>query len=276
MSTENHVITRYRTLSSAYDGRYQAHLEDFQRSFEATYPDPEETAFTDFYPVLGVPYDAEVDFLVYGQAVGGWHQAIDMARPVPKDRALDSKDYSNGTYSTDSPLEWVNARWSKGDLARIADVPRRTYYEQKDSEYWASRSFFWQLTTKVIQGYHGITDPNDRSWCEKLVWSNLYKIARQKENPLDDIKVLQRSGAVELVQLELQELRPKVALVLTSDTWWAPFHRGIGSELVRKDVGAWVQRIEALGHTRIIVVRRPFVGDSTAAAQEVLEVLRGS
>lgn len=273
MNEKDPSPSQYRSLSSKYDERYQAHLEEFQGKFVETFPDPKETAFTDFYPALGVPLGSDVDFLMYGQAVGGWHDAIDLRTAVPPGRGEASKSFSNTPYGSDSPIDWVNARWSKGDLAQITNEHQRKYYEQKDSEYWAGRSFFWQVTTKVIQGYYGNTEPHDWSWSKKLVWSNLYKIARQKENPLDDVKVLQRRGAVELVRRELEELRPKFCIALTSDTWWAPFHRGIGSSLIRTDVGSWVQRIEVLGPSKIIVVKRPFVGDSTGAAKEVLGVL---
>lgn len=268
------MVNMYRTLSPDYDALYQAHLEDFQAKFKGSYPDPSETQFTDFYPSLGVLDGAEVDFLVYGQAVGGWHTAMDLSVDVPEGRTQISKDFSNDKYGNDSPLDWVNARWSKGDLARIVDEEQRKYYAIKDSEYWASRSFFWQVTTKVIQGYYGMSDPSDWRWSTKLAWSNLYKIARQKENPLDDVKVLQRRGAVELVRRELEELKPKFCIALTSDTWWAPFHRGLETTRVDHAGAAWVQRIEELGPTKIIVVKRPFVGDSTAAAKEVLAVIR--
>lgn len=246
-------------------------METFQAKFAETYPDPKETEFTDFYPSLGVPAGTDVEFLVYGQAVGGWHDSIDLAEPVPDGRWLQSKEYSNGTFGSDSPIDWVNARWSPGDLKRLKDEKQREHYAIKDSEYWASRSFFWQLTTRVIQEYSGARD-TDWGWSKQLVWSNLYKIARQKENPLDDVKVLQRWSAVELVKRELDELRPKYCLIITSDPWWAPFRRGIKSTVLSPTPeGSIIQSIEVHGATtKIIVIHRPFVGSAAKYAQEIM------
>jgi len=261
----------YRTLSTEYDKLYQQHLETFRSKFAETYPDPSETEFTDFYPALGVPLGADVDFLVYGQAVGGWHDAMDLKQPVPKERYETSKTFSNHTYGSDSPIDWVNARWCPSVLNKLQEEDRRAYYALKDSEYWANKSFFWQLTTKIIQGYYGTENADDWGWSKQLVWSNLYKIARQKENPMDDVKVLQRSGSVELVKRELDELRPKYCLVITSEAWWAPFRRGIGSTVLPgQPEGPIIQSVEEYGPTKIIVIHRPFVGNSTNYAKEVL------
>lgn len=265
----------YRTLSPEYDALYQAHLEDFQAKFAETYPDPSEARFTDFYPSIGVRQGQDIDFLVYGQAVGGWHEDIDMTIQVPERRTKQSRRFSNDTYGTDSPIDWVNARWSKGILNALKDEEQKKHYAIKDSEYWASRSFFWQVTTKVIQGYYKTADENDWSWSKQLVWSNLYKIARQKENPLEDVKVLQRRNAVALVKRELDELKPRFCLVITSDQWWAPFRRGLGTTRSLEEIdGEVVQGVEGYGATKIIVIHRPFLGNSVRYADEVRKHLK--
>ncbi|HRW90891.1 MAG: hypothetical protein KDB96_11395 [Flavobacteriales bacterium] len=258
-----------------YDALYQEQLEVFQSRFAATYPDPGETRFTDFYPSLGVPDGMDVDFLIYGQAVGGWHEDMDLAIPVPSNRTEISRTFSNDRYGEDSPIDWVNARWSKRVLHGIQDTKQRAYYTLKDSGYWASRSFFWQLTIKVLQSYYGTANEDDWGWSKQLVWSNLYKIARQKENPMEDVRVLQRQYAVELVRRELDELQPKFCLIITSDPWWAPFRRGLGTLESSEDLdGQVVQSIERYSGTKVIVVHRPFVGNSKRYSEVIVSHLR--
>jgi len=253
------VSTLRKTLSPDYDHLYQTHLLAFQQRLSDTYG--QQHFYTDFYPSIGVPKGKPVDLLVYGQSVGGWIPELDYRQPLPAGRVQESRDYSNDPTNSRTPLDWVNLMWSK----YVADehVDRRKTHVDRYGAYTPSRSFFWQVTTFFMQQQFAL-EPDDWSWADRLVWSNLYKIAPQHDkwhpNPSDDDCVLQRPECVRLVELELQELKPKYCLALTNDEWWAHFRTGLRTEQVAKPTEGPVQSVEQFGTTRIVVTKRPYVG----------------
>jgi hypothetical protein len=117
--------------------------------------------------------------------------------------------------------------------------------------------------------------PSSWAWTEKLVWSNLYKIAPQDgkaRNPDEGERILQRPECVHLVEQELEEIRPKYCIVYTNDSWWAPFRKGLRTETLKTLNTGFVERVERWEDTRIVVVKRARVG-SRAAVDHVLEHL---
>lgn len=259
----------YSKLSPQYDRLYQEHLVAFQKRLCITYP--QATTYTDFYTSLGVPASEPVEFLVYGQAVGGWQKEHDYQLAVPTERVATSRVYSNATYSKDSPLDWVNRMWDKQGRVGLDDLGVK-YYADFGS-YSPSRSFFWQVITFLIQQKCNIK-PNEWNWTEKLVWSNLYKIAPQSgsrcTNPTDADCILQRPECVGLVEQELRELKPKYCVVLTNDPWWAPFRTGLRTEPVAKPNDGVVESVELFGETTIVVTKRPRVGSYRKFVEQIM------
>lgn len=255
-------MNAYKTLSSAYDKAYQAHLEAFQRRLANTYSAQER--YTEFYPSIGVRTNEEVDVLVYGQAVGGWHPELDYGKPIPSDRGEESKRYSNEPYPGHSPLDWVNVLWTNGTFNK-RPPEEQAHYEGREKGYRAWSSFFWQTTIALMQHRNRITDDEDWNWHNGLVWSNLYKIApqdysipdaKEKYNPTETDRALQRPDAVDLVRMELDELRPKLCVVLTNDSWWAPFRKGLPTKPRSTRLGENLECVEQYNDTRIVVVKR--------------------
>lgn len=268
----------YRELSSEYNNAYQAHLEAFQRRLAHTFS--EQRRYTDFYPSIGVEEGSSTDVLVYGQAVGGWHEELDYREPIPGDRVEKSKRFSNEPYPGHSPLDWVNVLWTNGTL-NGRPPEEQTHYEGRENGYRAWSSFFWQTTIALMQHRLHITDDEDCGWHKGLVWSNLYKIApqdyrradaKEKFNPTETDRALQRPEAVELVRMELEELRPKLCVVLTNETWWAPFARGLQVEPVGGKSGKTIERVDEYNGTRIIVVKRGWGVSYKDAVQDIIRV----
>lgn len=263
------------TLSSQYDTLYQEHLLAFQRRRANAYCEPKK--YTDFYPSIGVPKEKPVEFILYGQSVGGWQAEHDYSTPLAMQHVDRSRDYSNDHFPDRSPLDWVNAMWSKGYWSRL-DPEEREYYFNRFGDYRSS-SPFWQLIWKVIARKCSLGE-EDNSWTERLVWSNLYKIApqdgREHPNPSEEDRVLQRPECVGLVEQELRELRPKYCIVYTNDSWWAPFRKGLmrGLEEVplKERLDGFVQRVEQWEDTRIVVVKRSKVA-SNKAVDDILKCL---
>ena len=268
----------YRTLSSAYDNAYQAHLEAFQRRLACTFS--EQRRYTDFYPSIGVEEGNNTDVLVYGQAVGGWHPELDYSKDIPGGRAEESKRYSNEPFPGHSPLDWVNVLWTDGTLKKRSE-DEQAHYEGRENGYRAWSSFFWQTTIALMQHRLRITDDEAWGWHKGLVWSNLYKIApqdytiaeaKEKFNPTESDRALQRPEAVELVRMELEELRPKLCVVLTNDTWWAPFRKGLATNSVATPIGEHLESVEQYKDTRIVVVKRLRGISSKNAVQDIIRV----
>ena len=262
----------FKQLSKQYDDLYQQHLESFQQKLVATFPII--THYTDFFPSIGVPKGGSVDFLMYGQSIGGWQKELDYSKSVPKDRVAQSKAYSNGQYRNDSPLDWVNVMWSKYGKDRWEG--QRSMYIESFGSYNPSRSFFWKVITRTIAKQCQLQD-SDWSWTEKLVWSNLYKIAPQfgshKPNPSEADRILQRPEAVHLVRMELEELQPKYCVVITNDLWWSHFRKGLGSKVLETPKRSVIESVEQYGSTRIVVTKRPFVGSSDTFVKAICEYL---
>lgn len=260
----------YQELSSDYDAFYQAHLNAFGRRLKETYCD--HTKYTDFYPSLGVKAGEPVEFILYGQSVGGWIKEHDYAIPVPSDRVVQSRAYSNRYHADHSPLDWVNVLWTKQSREQL-DPAGKAFYKPFGS-YNPGRSPFWQLIVRVVQQHCGLPRAS-WAWTEKLVWSNLYKIAPQDGkawNPDPGQRILQRPEAVHLVEQEFKELRPRYCIVYTNDSWWAPFRKGLRTETLKVPKAGFVERVERWGDTRIVVVKRARVG-SKAAVDHVMEHL---
>lgn len=256
-------------LSDKYDEAYQAHLVAFQQKFVSTFPDPEKSHYTDFYPSIGIAEGKSVDLVVYGQAVGGWQKELDMRKEVPKRRVDVSRKFSNHHFKGDSPIDWVNARWTPSELAKVKNAPQWKYYKQKDSTYWANRSFFWQVTYKFLEA-HLALEVDSWNWSKHLVWSNLYKIAPQTANPTEADRILQRPLSVDLVRLELQELKPRLCIVLTNYSWWSHFHRGLPTTSVKHRAYPTVEAVERFEETTIIVVKRPRFGSAPQTVEDLL------
>lgn len=268
----------YRTLSRNYNAAYQQHLGAFQGRLACTFP--ERTHYTDFYPSIGVPEGGKVDLLVYGQAVGGWHRELDFAQDDLKGRTEESRSYSNTAIGDHSPLEWVNVLWSDGEKKRYTPE-EQAHYVLRENEYRAHRSFFWQVTTKLLAPRHTLLD--DRHWTRHMVWSNLYKITPQwweqkdgnstkrSANPTEADRILQRPECIDLVRMELNELRPKACVVLTNDAWWAHFRRGLPTNEVKMEHGPTIDSVEDYEGTRIVVVKRGWGVRSDDAVRDILD-----
>lgn len=260
----------YHRLSPTYDSLYRQHLNVFQQRLVHTYC--ERTKYTDFYPSIGVKAGEPVEFMLYGQSVGGWQQEHDYGTPISIDRVAKSYSYSNSHHTDHSPLDWVNVLWTKSNRAQLNEAGHEFY--KPFGEYNPGRSPFWQLIVRVIQEKSSMAS-SSWAWTEKLVWSNLYKIAPQDGkawNPDEGERILQRPECVHLVERELKELRPKYCIVYTNDAWWAPFRKGLRTETLKTLNTGFVERVERLEDTRIVVVKRARVG-SRAAVDHVLEHL---
>ena len=158
----------------------------------------------------------------------------------------------------------MNFRWSRSTYKELCNTGNTYYNDEEWGDYFAFRSFFWNVTYKLIARYYEL-DENGRDWAKKIVWSNLYKIApTERKNPSKEECTWQQGKSIELVEKEIEEIRPKYCIELTNDDWWSPFREKLKTMEISdiKKGYEYIQSYEQCpgSNTRIIVTKRPFTG----------------
>lgn len=263
--------TIYNKLSDAYDAMYLDNIRDFIANYKKTYP-TEEHEYCHFYPSFGITADKPCEFLILGQAVNGWSSKFNTHKPVSEEYLSNALEESNCYYSNDCPLDWVNVQWSNETLQKklTEDDNSKQFYS---SEYKSNSSFFWNVTYKVISDYLKFSR-DEYKWARNLVWSNLYKIAPNKANPDNEEQSFQSDQSVQLIKQELDELQPKVCIVMTNDSWWESFRTELKTSVHQHQLNpSVIESVESYRNTKIIVTTRPFSGNSDLHAKEIIAAI---
>jgi len=262
----------YNKLSEEYDKLYLDNIIRFQE--QMIIANKKERHYVDFYPSFGVKKPDKVEFLIYGQAVNGWDSGFNLHDEIDNDKLKQSINASNcyPASTNFNPIDWVNLLWSDSIYNKYCtDQHLKEFY---NLSYRTNRSFFWNVTYKLICDYYGISR-DSFGWSGNLVWSNLYKIAPDGANPDEQEKRLQLPLATDLVKWELQEINPKYCILLTNLEWWKPFRKNIGTEIIGYDKPLdEVESVERYRGTMIIVMNRPRVGNSEKFAGQILRIIQ--
>ncbi len=180
------------------------------------------------WPIRGSRYRSE-GLLVVGRAVYGWEdpwQASDASSQEGRLRILrTTRERSEGG----GEMSWV-------------------LREQR-------RSAFWRVARQVlVDVLHG--SGADELWPSRLCWSDLYKIAPAKNaNPNRELADLQRSAAIDLLRLEVEEYRPKTVLVMAGVDWFRPFAHVLGLQLSSR--GSLLEAVAAQPGRTWLVAKHP-------------------
>ena len=268
------MSTVYNQFSSEYNELFIRSIQEFiathrEQKLEADY-------FNTFYPSFGIKPSEKCDFLIIGQAPKGWRSGFATGDDNIQEKLIAEAIESSNCYCgvhDHNPIDWVNVYWTKSLFEEhILDKAKADFYEK--GKYFAFRSFFWNVTYKLIADYYGF-DRNAWDWSKKVVWSNLYKIAPEDANPTEFQKSTQLNIAVELIKKEIEELQPKFCIVLTNESWWTPFQMKIGSEklFINSNLTEIVSHEKYMG-TQIIVTKRPFRGNGESHVKQILELIK--
>jgi len=264
-------MNKFNRLSKTYENAFEEYLCNFANDFDNWYKDGSTWYYT-FYPSFGMTKDKRVDFLVYGQAVGGWRCGYDVAKDIPSDLLTRVIEESNCAYEKAgyNPLDWVNVKWSSGTFNTFCeDSEIKAFYKGNNR---VSSSFFWNLIYKVVSDYYGY-ERSTFEWSKHTVWSNLYKIAPESGNPSKGEQKTQYEDAIKLIRMELDEIRPKFCLVLAGEKWWEPFQNKLrATELDYKD--GVVDALYEYNATLIIVTKRPYCGNTEEFNIEIQPLLK--
>ena len=230
------------------------------------------------YPSFGFKPDEVCDFIVYGQAPLGWGTGFSLSDTIDLNEIFESM-YCSNRYpegSDHTPIDWVNVLWTNGtiDFFTSNNLELQEYYKDGIANgYRAYRSFFWNVIYKLISDYYKF-DRSSRDWSRKLLWSNLYKIAPEDANPNEQEKIAQQTIGVQLIQKEIDEIKPKYVVVLTNDSWWKPFRDRLKTTpLIIPEGCPEIQSLESYGQTKIIVISRPRFGNSDEFVRQILSLL---
>lgn len=80
---------------------------------------------------------------------------------------------------------------------------------------------------------------------------------------------------IELVRKELEELKPKICIVLTNLEWWLPFQEGLKSTKINiEQLEENIVSVEKYNGTNIIVTKRPRIGNSNKFVEKILKTIK--
>lgn len=187
--------------------------------------------------IIGNRYEESPFRLLYvGRAVNGWEA-----------------DWKKGT--VDELVEQVFAHSFK--MASIAENPIQNGYN-------FNRSPFWQLCRQIMK-----LASEDENWSDRVMWSNLYKVAPYKTgNP--DNKLIKETIAqcIKILTYEIMLYRPTHIVFVTDDWWFDPsdtfnvsFAKTLDIPIKHNTdniiVGKGIYHSTDAGDVKIVVTKRP-------------------
>jgi hypothetical protein len=258
-------------LSVRYKELCARNIKDFIEKMNQVEGIDPEKEYCYFVPSFGDPNKINADFIIYGQAVNGWDKKtrFTLKNAITAEqlaKIIDfAEEYGNTCDKGDqNPIDWVNTKWSK---------------------YGMYRSFFWNVCYKLISDYHGF-DREASTWSEKMIWSNLMKIAPLNGGNPNELEFeMQLETSIRLFEQEIRELKPKYAIILTNLSWFEPFIEKLSLQEMayqsNSEIIEWVGKINHSDSkekdsthdgtfTKIIVTHRPNVGNSDNYVNEIL------
>lgn len=133
-------------------------------------------------------------------------------------------------------------------------------------------SGFWKLLKMLLYQSGDATDdklrdgfPGEGKWHQKIVWSNLYKIAPQKGgNPSFRMIKPVISQYIDLIEAEIKLYKPRVVLFVTDQDWLNPWKNEPSfTRLIRQEKTEWQESGDDIvldgtyDETKMIVCKRP-------------------
>ncbi|MBS0647587.1 MAG: hypothetical protein JSR97_13505 [Verrucomicrobia bacterium] len=200
-----------------------------------------------FYPSVGKAFHVNRNLLVIGQAANGWNPKWFVKNiPSQADRIIGDSIENSSEENGECPLEWINKKWNS---------------------YKLFRSFFWNVTYKLVKETYNRTDTD---WNNIIAWTNLMKISpADYGNPNNVERKAQSNNCAKLFMQELKDLKPKNVLIITNlDIWAEPILKQANIEIKNVD-GNYIQATGHFSGSKIIVTRRPFFGRHQPFIKEV-------
>ena len=202
-----------------------------------------------FWPIRGAAYDGSL--LVIGRSVNGW-----------------VKDWS-ARQLRESSVRLSAVEWMRSDAEPLDGCRMRWVTDLWDARagYNTHRSAFWRVLRRIVLS-DTAPRPDDAHWSSWLGWTNLYKVSPGAGwNPGADLQGAQRRSAIELLNLEVEEFRPRRVLALTGG-WIGPFSDGLGLDLAPRS--GLVEGVARKGDCAWVVAKHPMAKPEDRFVSEVL------
>lgn len=127
----------YNQFSEEHNKVFLQNILQFQENLvKDEYSD---SYYTNFYPSFGIKPNEKCDFLILGQAAGGWESGFSTGYVINQDLITSSVRCSNKFLSErdHSPLDWVNAIWSKDIYNKYCqdDLSKNFYSDKYNNGY---------------------------------------------------------------------------------------------------------------------------------------------
>ena len=212
----NGVTVMEEKLKRLYEELYDAKKEIEEN---------EKEEYTVFTAMKGKGYsrDNDIRFMLVGRAVYGWDEY----------RTDDTKESFVET-------SWVNLNNLEGAMVLGGEdrfewidtsnnVPKNIYRKGIDKtiikgDYKIRKSAFWSYTKEIWDGISGESTEWEKRWFEKIVWTNLYKIApHDGGNPSEKAVEKQKDICVKLLKAEIEYFQPTHVLFVTGADWFEDF-----------------------------------------------------
>ena len=185
--------------------------------------------------------------MVYGRAMNGWETDYSMCS--------NAADVLEKITTPDFSFSHITTRGGIG--------------EDKQSQYYYSRSKFWKLIKYVLEEYgdaneHWYDQNRNMAWNEKIIWSNLYKISPRYSGNPDSL--LMKNTIVTNIDIATEEVanyKPDRILFITDKRYMEPFSStpsfkdAFNIEWIDGNNDSAIVGFGTYGHSKIIVCKRP-------------------
>lgn len=188
--------------------------------------------WTSFTAVKGCKFDEQRDcrFMLIGRAINGWDEARVYDDGLSKSEFVSSSmknlfnDASTHLPNREDRFDWIS------EIAEEGIAPTNQYRTGIDfseeliveEPYYLSMPL-WNYSMEVWCKLTGnpVNTAWTNKWYEKIVWSNLYKVApTMGGNPDEGLKKLQGEACRKLLKAEIEEFKPTHILFVTGYNAW--------------------------------------------------------
>lgn len=203
----------------------------------------ERPQLTSCWTECGDDYAVGNGLLVLGRATNGFTDGFTLAdiASVEFRRQLlqNARATAEGNPAPHRPLEWVDT---------LGDAEPTKVRKRPLGGTIGSRSAFWRVTRALLEEL--VPELPALGWYRHLAWGNLYKVApnvtnqvSEGANPSSGLQQWQFNHCVRLLRQEIDEVRPRVVLVVAGESWYSPFTTGLNLEPIPRPGAKYVRHL---------------------------------
>lgn len=245
--------------------------------------------YTALWPMIGNDFNNNSDggtndgLMIVGRATNGWtlrdpgddkHEKIleinsgAMSCKTIVKAARNMSEVRNDNFN---PITWVINCWGNTKGKRADGIIPSCLAGAKES-YNTKRSQFWCVAREIVRKMKD-NDSNGEDlknkWIHSVAWSNLYKLApKEKGNPTKTLMQIINDKSIELLNQEIEQIKPKWILFMTGYEWAKPFISDKKPECLK---GKFVEARGEWGNSQFVVAKHPQGKKRDLYVEEVLK-----